>query len=418
MNPEEMSNTILKLPLFQGFGIELEYMIVDKETLDVKPLTDQVLFQFAGKYLNEIERGEMSLSNELALHVIEFKTTNPKKTLTFLENPFLDQVREVNAILEPMRAALMPTGMHPWMDPFQEMVLWPHEQNPIYEQFHRIFDCRGHGWANLQSSHLNLAFSNDHEFAKLHSSIRVLLPLLPALSASSPFIDGVASGYLDTRLKVYNENSKKLPSITGQVIPEPILSQKEYVGTILERMYGEIRPHDPENILQYEWLNSRGAIARFDRFTIEIRLLDTQECPAADLAIIQLIIASLKALHDEEWVSHEKLFAIEQKTLVEIYKKVVKEGEFAIISDLEYLRLFGVEKSLSAKELWQKIYEKVESRMDLSKPVWNALQVILQEGSLSTRILRAWKRGGETKASLREIYRSLCHHLNHGDSFK
>jgi len=38
-------------------------------------------------------------------------------------------------------------------------------------------------------------------------------------------------------------------------------------------------------VLQNEWLNSRGAIARFERDTIEIRVLDSQETPAAELAI-------------------------------------------------------------------------------------------------------------------------------------
>ena len=31
------------LSLFEGFGIELEYMIVDAETLDVKPIADRLI---------------------------------------------------------------------------------------------------------------------------------------------------------------------------------------------------------------------------------------------------------------------------------------------------------------------------------------------------------------------------------------
>ena len=44
-------------------------------------------------------------------------------------------------------------------------------------------------------------------------------------------------------------------------------------------MYRAIDPLDTEGILQEEWLNSRAAIARFDRGAIEIRCMDTQECP-------------------------------------------------------------------------------------------------------------------------------------------
>ena len=88
----------------------------------------------------------------------------------------------------------MPTGMHPWMDPAREFELWPHGDREIYAAFDRIFDCRGHGWANLQSMHLNLPFADDDEFGRLHAAIRALLPLLPALAASSPFADGHARG--------------------------------------------------------------------------------------------------------------------------------------------------------------------------------------------------------------------------------
>ena len=78
----------------------------------------------------------------------------------------------------------------PWMDPERELRLWPHEHSDIYRAFDRIFGCRGHGWANLQSTHLNLPFRGDDEFVLLHDAVRLVLPLVPALAAASPVIDG------------------------------------------------------------------------------------------------------------------------------------------------------------------------------------------------------------------------------------
>ena len=46
--------------------------------------------------------------------------------------------------------------------------------------------------------------------------------------------------------------------------------------------------YDTKKILDHHFLNSRGAIARFDRNAIEIRLVDIQECPKADIAICVL----------------------------------------------------------------------------------------------------------------------------------
>src|SRR5690606_7705226 len=114
-------------------------------------------------------------------------------------------------ILAPMGAMLMPTAMHPWFDPATETRLWPHEYSPVYETYNRIFGCQGHGWSNLQSMHVNLPFANDEEFARLHAAIRLALPILPALAASSPLVEGRVTGLADSRLDFYRFNSRRLP---------------------------------------------------------------------------------------------------------------------------------------------------------------------------------------------------------------
>lgn len=45
-----MQKSLVKLHLFEAFGIELEYMIVDQDTLDVKPIADQ-LFSLTPKHM-------------------------------------------------------------------------------------------------------------------------------------------------------------------------------------------------------------------------------------------------------------------------------------------------------------------------------------------------------------------------------
>ena len=92
----------------------------------------------------------------------------------------------------------MPSGMHPWMQPARETRLWPHESGPIHRAYDALFDCRRHGWANLQSMHVNLPFGEDltpdGEFARLHAAVRLVLPLLPALAASTPHHNGCHAG--------------------------------------------------------------------------------------------------------------------------------------------------------------------------------------------------------------------------------
>ena len=63
--------------LFQVVGVESEYTIVDRETLGVRPVADELLRGMAGEYVNEIERDGFGWSNELVCHVIEIKTNGP-----------------------------------------------------------------------------------------------------------------------------------------------------------------------------------------------------------------------------------------------------------------------------------------------------------------------------------------------------
>ncbi|WP_432822106.1 carboxylate-amine ligase [Trichloromonas sp.] len=409
-----MSEEPRRLHLFEGYGIELEYMIVDAGSLSVLPAADRVLAAQAGELASEVEVGPLRWSNELVLHVIELKTNGPAATLSDLAEPFQAGVNAVNRHLQRFGGRLMPSAMHPWMDPHAETWLWPHENSPIYDSYNRIFGCQGHGWANLQSAHINLPFQGDDEFGPLHAAIRLLLPILPALAASSPMLDGRVSGVLDSRLEVYRNNQKRIPEIAGQVIPEPAFTRTGYFSEILQPMYRAIAPHDPSGILQDEWLNSRGAIARFERDAIEIRVLDVQECPAADLAIATLIAEALKALTSERWQGVEQQMAWAVSPLADLFVETVHRGEQAIITDPAYLAVFGFPgERASAGDLWQHLAQQLfTGEAALPAP----LRVIFEHGPLSRRLLRGLGSAPD-RARQTEVYRELCDCLAEGRMF-
>ncbi len=238
-------------PLFTRFGVELEYMVVDRDSLAVRPVVDTLLREIAALpgasvesesepgFPDEVALGRedvttnpagtgartnppsaplplggsvqaaapegpdhvgISLGNELAAHVVELKVSQPSPTLRGLSQAFHAALQRLGPLLEKHNCMLLPTGMHPTMDPDREMKLWPHGNKEVYEAFNRIFDCRGHGWANLQACHINLPFGDGDlgdergEFGRLHAAIRAILPILPALSSSSPLMDARATG--------------------------------------------------------------------------------------------------------------------------------------------------------------------------------------------------------------------------------
>jgi carboxylate-amine ligase len=391
---------------FSGYGIEIEYMIVDNTTLEVRPIADKVLHGACMarglEASGDVERYQFGWSNELVQHVIELKTDGPATNLASLGAGFHGEVNEINRLLEAHGSMLAPTGMHPWMNPDRDTRLWPHDNGEIYAAYNRIFSCKGHGWSNLQSMHINLPFDGDEEFGRLHAAIRLVLPMLPALAAASPFFDGEKGHCHDMRLEFYRRNQARIPEIAGVVIPEAVFTKAAYEREILSRTYRAIAPHDPEGLLQHEWLNSRGAIARFDRSAIEIRLIDTQECPAADIAIAGLVIQLVRDLYDEKYLSYSKQCAWAAADLAVILDDTIRRGELASQHAKTYGKIFGIQNAEDMKALTSRIVERV--LQDAPESWVKPLETIREQGTLSTRMLTARE---QHDWSLRRIFGDL-----------
>jgi len=421
--------------LFEAYGVEIEYMIVDRETLDVLPVCDRLIEAVTGAPDSEVERGAIAWSNELTLHVLELKTNGPADRLTGLAGAFHESVADADRHLEGLGARLMPGGMHPWMDPASETRLWPHEYTEVYRTFDRIFGCSGHGWANLQSTHLNLPFRDDEEFGRLHAAIRLVLPLIPAIAASSPFVEGRHRPELDARLAMYRGNARRVPSVAGHVVPEAAFTRSQYEREVLGRIYDDLAELDPQGVLRHEWVNARGAIARFDRGAVEIRLIDTQECPPADLAVVAAVSEVVRALTTgplaerdvAEDPGHERLAAVLDRTIV--------AADAAPIEDEGYLRAIGLAPPSSigprggsrrapfAGDVWRRLVDR-HPPADLGVGEARALETQLRHGPLARRMLRAVGRGGDAgaekggerggadsgvpRSELRALYQDLC----------
>ncbi len=406
-----------KLGLFDAFGIELEYMIVDVDTLAIKPIADELLKYELGFYGTDFANGIVTWSNELALHVIEIKSSQPEINFNSLEHGFADNVKHINQILAKHNAMLMPTAAHPFMIPGKELKLWPHDNNDVYAVYNKIFDCHGHGWSNVQSTHVNLPFATDEEFGKLHAAIRLILPILPALCASSPILEGQLTGLMDTRLKYYKENQKQIPTISGMIIPEPIFSQRKYESFIYEQIKRDIAPFDPDNILDPVWVNSRGAIARFDRGAIEIRVMDVQECPAADMAVQSLMIAALRSLVNEEFVTYDEQIEASTEVLCAIFDDTTVTGMSTEIYSSEYLSFFGLDEFTTAGNVWQHIFKSQAHTGTPPLSKWEPeLSIIFSQGSLAERIVKSLE-GDFSESKIKETYRNLSDCLNQNKLF-
>jgi gamma-glutamyl:cysteine ligase YbdK (ATP-grasp superfamily) len=408
-------NTVMsKFPLLSVLGIEIEYMLVDAENFDIKPKADLILQALGANGTWEVQLDETALSNELVMHVLELKNKGPKPFNTPIATQFQTTLLKLQPLLEKHHLRLLPTAVHPWMDPKQETVRWPHGGSDIYQQYDRIFNCKGHGWANLQSMHLNLSYANQEEFSILHNLIRILLPLLPAIAASSPFIEGKITGVLNSRLSYYKQNQQKIPSIMGSLIPEFICSEEEYQEKILNPMYRDIAPFDPEGILQNPWLNSRAAIPKFDVGAIEIRILDPQECVTADLCIAKAIHAILTHWQNSSRYFLDKPYAT--TPLKQLLDEAIVKGLSVEVDDRELLTQWQLRPAKqSLRQIWSTLIEQVSSALNAKEQL--ALELILSQGSLSERLLKA-SGPKPSQKRLQELYKTLSLCLLQNEQFQ
>ena len=90
--------------------------------------------------------------------------------------------------------------------------------------------------------------------------------------------------------------------------------------------------------------------------------------------IDHLDLGKLKLLHEDE--------------LFKILNETICSAEEANIENVEFLSVLGfTEKKYTAQEIWKELFEKVADK--LNEETQQNLQVILKNGSLSTRILKA-----------------------------
>ncbi|TWU38428.1 Carboxylate-amine ligase YbdK [Novipirellula artificiosorum] len=387
----------------------MEYMLVDRDTLNVRPIADTLLSILAGgRTVSDFESGPITWSNELALHVLELKTTLPANKFLPLPSQFETAIRDLRPVLDRLNLRLLPTAMHPWMNPTIETILWPHENHEIYQAYDRIFDCKRHGWSNVQSVHLNLPFHGDEEFAKLHAAVRLVLPLLPALAASSPIVDGHYTGQLDSRMQYYTDHCQAAPSLTGRIIPEPIYDEATYRREVYDPIRHDIARHDIEGVLEVDFLNARGAIARFDRGSIEFRVMDVQEYPAADVAICVAVTSVVKSLVQEQ----SSTLATQQSIPTEVLRSALNlasdRAEHAVVNDTNYLASLGIhESACSAGDIWQKLLGRVRKSDPSIANLYAPLEIIQEHGTLATRICRSLGKNFD-RSDLHNVYDQLA----------
>jgi carboxylate-amine ligase len=257
-------------------AVEEEFALLDPASLDLVNRFEDAKAAAAGTPVDEHVVGELIASE------IEVKTG---RVDTFAEVParLVERRGQLAAIVEPLGLALGATGTHPWADWKEQRII----ETPHYRRNDQLL--RYVVWRNNTFGlHVHVGIRGADRAIAVVNGLRNLLPELLALSASSPFAEGVVTGLHSARTQIFTRFFPRCG------VPDAFSGWDEYERYV--RFLYETRSIDEHTQL---WWSVRPHLA-FP--TVEIRICDGQPDvgEAQGLAAFATALAARVArAHDE-----------------------------------------------------------------------------------------------------------------------
>ena len=257
-------------------GLEEEFALLDPselglvqrfEELQEAARTDPVLSE--------------SISSELISSEIEIRSGRTE-SMTAAIAAQRERRRRLFALAAELGVALGSTGTHPWSD-YRDQHIIESEHYRRVEQGLKYVAWRN----NTFSLHVHVGVRGPDRAVLVCDRLRAVLPLLLAISASSPFLDGRDSGLHSARTQIF---TKSFPRCG---VPDAFGGWEafaDYIGLLVRtrsiveytQVWWSIRPH-------------------FAFGTVEVRICDSQITAAESEALASLIVACIaQAARDED----------------------------------------------------------------------------------------------------------------------
>ena len=257
-------------------GVEEEFFLIDPETRDLLADPDEGIFKAcdrAGgphKVVHEFLRSQIETNTRVCSSVAEVRQS-------------LRETRQlVIEAAEQHGATVMAASTHPFAS-WREQAPTPGER---YRRFASTYQ-ESVRRALVSGMHIHAGFGDEDSRIRIMTALRRYLPLLHALSASSPFNGGHDTGFKSFRLTMMGA----LPR-TG--LPGPLHSRAEY-----ERLVAEYRRMEYIGDARELWWDIRPASA-FP--TIELRICDvcTRLEDAVSIAALYACLIRWLLRHDHD----------------------------------------------------------------------------------------------------------------------
>ena len=345
-------------------AVEEEFALLDPETLDLVNRFEEVQAGARGTVL------EPHLVGELIASEVEVRTGRCE---TFADVPTVLSERrsQLRSLVEPMGLLLGATGTHPWADWKKQRII----DTPHYRRNDELL--RYVVWRNNTFGlHVHVGVKGADRALAVVSGMRNFLPELLALSASSPFVEGVSSGLHSARTQIFTRFFPRCG------VPDAFSSWQQYedfvrflydTGSITEhtQIWWSVRPH-----LAFP--------------TVEIRICDGQP-ELAEAQSLAALAASLVARVAQAYDEGRPVEPLPHRLIEENFWRAIRWGLPGELID------FARGESIPAR---QRLEELVEWVQPAAEEIGAAPYLAIPEQNAAERQIERFEEG----ATLEEIY--------------
>jgi glutamate---cysteine ligase / carboxylate-amine ligase len=289
-------------------SVEEEFALLDPESLDLVNRFEEVHAAAQGTVL------EPNLVGELIASEVEVKTG---KQQSFADVPaaIAERRAQLAALVDPLGLSLGATGTHPWASWRDQRII----DTPHYRRNDEIL--RYVAWRNNSFGiHTHVAIRGADRAVRVTAALRNWLPELLAVSASSPFHEGVDTGLQSARTQIFTRFFPRCG------VPDALHSWDEHAAYV--RFLYETGSIDEHTQL---WWSVRPHLA-FP--TVEIRICDAQpdvgEAQSLAALMVSLTARCARALDEGEPLPEHPHRLIEENTW-----RAIRNGLSGELIDLE-----------------------------------------------------------------------------------
>jgi glutamate---cysteine ligase / carboxylate-amine ligase len=258
-------------------GLEEEFALLDPGTLDLVPRFEELRDAAA----QEDPALHAQITGELISSEIEIISGRGEDWQDAIARQ-RDARHRLFTLARSRGVALGATGTHPWAD-------YREQPNIDTEHYRRVVDGLGYAARrnNTFSLHVHVGVQGADRAVRTADRMRPVLPVLLALSANSPFVDGHDAGLHSARTMTFTRTFPRcgVPDAYGSWA-----AYQEYIDLLVRtrsvveytQIWWSVRPH-------------------FSYGTVEVRICDAQSTATESEALAGLIVACVaQAARDVE----------------------------------------------------------------------------------------------------------------------